>query len=163
LVLNGNDSYSLLTRDWSGVERPEKVNTFLCAIETAQPCSFPLPDPDGGGVPEPSCGDGTCNPGETSCNCAGDCGAAPASETSCSGGIDEDCDGATDCADADCNASPACAPTSCGNALCERGESCNTCASDCKKAPGSPANRYCCGDGIAQLAEGNGSICNGNY
>jgi len=162
-ALNGNDDYSLLKRDWSGVDRVEKVNTFLCAAETAHPCSHPLPDPDGGALPEPACGDGTCNAGESSCNCAGDCGAAPTTESSCSGGSDEDCDGQVDCADADCGGSPACAATSCGNALCEFGENCNSCGSDCKKAPGSPANRYCCGDGVAQPAEGNGSICNGNY
>jgi hypothetical protein len=28
---------------------------------------------------------------------------------------------------------------------------------------GKPANRYCCGDGDAQPAEGDGSICDGNF
>ncbi len=60
--------------------------------------------------PLPSCcGDGTCDAGEDSCNCPADCGNPPGSETNCSDGIDEDCDGATDCADADCSGDPACA------------------------------------------------------
>jgi hypothetical protein len=28
---------------------------------------------------------------------------------------------------------------------------------------GKPSNRYCCGNGVAESAEGNGSICDGNY
>lgn len=37
-------------------------------------------------------------------------GAAPATETSCADAIDNDADGATDCADSDCSADAACAP-----------------------------------------------------
>jgi len=43
-----------------------------------------------------------CDPGESSCNCAGDCGAPAAGESSCSDGLDDDCDGMVDCDDSEC-------------------------------------------------------------
>lgn len=108
------------------------------------------------------CGDATCDAGEDSCSCAGDCGAPPSTETSCTDGFDEDCDGNTDCDDSDCSADPACA-TTCGNGTCDSGEDCTTCA-DCDGVQtGKPASRFCCGDGTAQSPEGDGSICDGNY
>jgi hypothetical protein len=110
------------------------------------------------------CGDGTCDPGEDECNCSDDCGAPPSSETTCDDGIDEDCDGSTDCDDADCDGDPACPTSDCGNGICDPGEDCETCSSDCDGVTGGrPTNRYCCGNGIAESAEGDGSICDGNY
>jgi hypothetical protein len=48
--------------------------------------------------------------------------------------------------------------------MCEPGETCTTCSHDCAGfSGGSPANRYCCGDGVAQAPEGDGSVCHGNY
>ncbi len=113
----------------------------------------------------PTCGDATCDSGEDACNCATDCGAPPSSESSCTDGLDDDCDGAVDCADADCSADPACAPSGCdGDGVCESGEDCNNCSSDCDGVTsGRPSNRYCCGDGTQDAAEGDGSICDGNY
>ena len=55
------------------------------------------------------CGDGTCDAGEDPCNCASDCGAPPGTETNCSDGVDNDCDGQTDGSDPDC--APPCDPT----------------------------------------------------
>ncbi len=48
------------------------------------------------------CGDGTCNPDEDQCTCSQDCGLPPATETSCTDGIDNDCDGLIDFDDTDC-------------------------------------------------------------
>ena len=118
-----------------------------------------------GGAPSPSCGDGTCDAGEDTCNCAGDCGAPPSFEepgVNCADGLDNDCDGQADCADVNCFADAACGP-SCGNGVCEAGEDCNTCSSDClSKTSGPASGRYCCGNGVLEAAEGDGSICDGN-
>jgi sialate O-acetylesterase len=57
----------------------------------------------------PNCGDNTCDPpDEDQCNCSEDCGAAPTTETYCSDGADNDCDGAADCDDSDCASDPTC-------------------------------------------------------
>jgi hypothetical protein len=48
--------------------------------------------------------------------------------------------------------------------VCESGEDCNSCANDCEgRLNGKPANRYCCGNGVPESAEGNGDICGGNF
>ena len=55
-------------------------------------------------------------------------------------------------------------PGACGDGVCDPGEDCNSCASDCEgKSNGKPSGRFCCGDGTAQSAEGSGSICDGNF
>lgn len=47
--------------------------------------------------------------------------------------------------------------------VCESGENCTNC-SDCEgRQNGRPADRFCCGDGTQQSAEGNGAICDGNF
>ncbi len=81
----------------------------------------------GGGT----CGDGTCDPGETSCSCPADCGSSPAFETSCANGADDDCDGFADCADTDCASDPACAPPAClgSGATCSSHSDC--CSGKC--------------------------------
>jgi hypothetical protein len=62
--------------------------------------------------PPPYCGDGNCDPNEDPCSCPDDCGAPPANEVpgaTCNDGVDNDCDGLTDCADiVDCGTDPAC-------------------------------------------------------
>lgn len=118
--------------------------------------------------PLPFCGDSSCDANEDSCSCSADCGAPPAGEVvgaTCDDGADNDCDGLVDCQDSDCAAEPVCAPPACdGDGICEAGEDCLSCASDCDgEQKGNPANRYCCGDGEAQSAEGDGSICDGQY
>ncbi|MBW8001798.1 MAG: glycoside hydrolase family 16 protein [Planctomycetes bacterium] len=117
--------------------------------------------PGGGAV----CGDGTCDPEEDQCNCSDDCGTPPATETNCTDGIDEDCDGAADCADptGDCDSDPACQTGSCNNdGVCDPGEDCDSCPNDCDSVTGgNPANRYCCGNGVVEGPEGDGR-CDGN-
>jgi hypothetical protein len=75
----------------------------------------------------------------------------------CNDRLDNDCDGIRDCADSDCFGMPGC---SCdGDGICEAGESCRGCPSDClgrRRLDG-----FCCGDGVLQPAEGDGEICDG--
>ncbi|HWO21409.1 MAG TPA: multicopper oxidase family protein [Kofleriaceae bacterium] len=117
------------------------------------------------GAMGPACGDGTCSGGETRCSCPADCGVPPTAETVCADGLDNDCDGALDCADTNCATVPACAPPACdGDGTCEAGESCTNCPADCASVTTGPTSqRYCCGDGVMQAAEGNGTVCDGNY
>ena len=97
-------------------------------------------------------------------NCPGDCGTPPSTETACDDGDDEDCDGFTDCDDSDCDGQPECPTNDCGNGVCDPGEDCNSCSTDCAGVTkGKPSNKYCCGNGVAESAEGDGSICDGNY
>jgi hypothetical protein len=114
------------------------------------------------------CGDAACEGAEDSCSCGLDCGAPPGLEVpglTCADGLDNDCDGNTDCNDADCAGDPGCQPPACdGDGICEAGEDCLSCGSDCAgRSTGKPANRYCCGDGVAQSAEGDGTLCDGNF
>lgn len=56
-------------------------------------------------------------------------------------------------------------PPACDNdGLCESGENCQNCPNDCDgESRGRPSLRFCCGDGVAQEAEGDGTICDGNF
>jgi hypothetical protein len=91
------------------------------------------------GLP-PLCGDGVCDTGsEDSCSCPADCGAAPGSETSCSNGIDDDCDNDVDCADPDCSTDPAC-DTTCAAV----GDSCAADDDCCSNKCRGPAGRKTC-------------------
>jgi sialate O-acetylesterase len=149
-----------------------------CAVDCGEPpeseldCSdgldddcdseFDCDDPDCLGDPACAfCGDGACNPGEDECGCSLDCGMPPASETVCFDGLDEDCDGSTDCDDSDCAEYPAC-QSACGDDVCGESEDCNSCPEDCEsRTTGKPTNRYCCGNGILEGPEGDGR-CDGN-
>ena len=81
--------------------------------------------------PAPFCGDFICDPaeGEDSCSCADDCGPPPAED--CTDGVDNDCDTSVDCDDSDCSSDPAC-NVSClpKNASCSLDNEC--CSVRCK-------------------------------
>jgi hypothetical protein len=55
-------------------------------------------------------GDGDCEPGEGACNCPLDCGAPPTVELDCTNGLDDDCNGRSDCLDPGCCSEPGCPP-----------------------------------------------------
>ena len=48
------------------------------------------------------------------------------------------------------------------NGVCDPGEDCDSCDDCAGKSNGPPSGRYCCGNGILEGPEGDGSICDGN-
>src|SRR5262249_1257742 len=80
-----------------------------------------------GSPPPVTCGDGSCDPGETCTGCPPDCGACPTvcGDATCSPG--ENC---LNCPD-DCGSCPPC-----GDGTCASGEDCGACPADCGCAPG---------------------------
>ena len=108
------------------------------------------------------CGNGTCDVGENICSCPSDCGAIPGSELSCSNAVDDDCDGLVDCGDPDCNGKLDCMSPCNNDGVCDQGEDCDNCANDCdSQRRRKPSNRYCCGNGLLELAEEDGR-CDGH-
>jgi len=85
---------------------PAANNLFNSAGLPASPIREVAP-----GAVVPVCGDGNCDPGENECSCPGDCGTPQATESICDDGVNEDCDGGTDCADptGECDFDPVCA------------------------------------------------------
>lgn len=57
-----------------------------------------------------------------------------------------------------------CSNIVCGDGTCEGTEDCENCSVDCdSQTKGNPALRFCCGNGVAESAEGLGcSVCDGN-
>ena len=89
--------------------------------------------------PAPSCcGDGACEGDETTANCGIDCGSCSTSETSCTNGLDDDCDLLIDCNDPDCTADPDCCTLARLGESCVAGDDC--CSNKCK----GPSGRKTC-------------------
>jgi len=112
---------------------------------------------------EPTC-EWSGSPQNGSCSEIVQCTPDENPEVSCTDGNDNDCNGATDCNDANCSSDPACQTTCNNNGFCDSGEDCNSCASDCDGVTGGkPASRFCCGNGVQEGPEGDGSICDDNF
>jgi hypothetical protein len=117
----GNPSRQFCCGDGNGAN-PVGCDDSRCTTEGFS-CSDVASDPY-------CCGDTICEGAEDVCSCSIDCGAAPATETSCTDGVDNDCDGLIDCADGDCDGDPACACTPSGGACVSHTE---CCSNNCKK------------------------------
>jgi hypothetical protein len=73
------------------------------------------------------CGDGACESPENECNCPDDCGPpAPNEEpdVTCNDGINNDCDGSTDCDDPDCTTDVLCSGGCLSDEHCDDGTIC---------------------------------------
>jgi hypothetical protein len=81
------------------------------------------------------------------CTCLLDGGVPQLTETSCSDGVDNDCDGKVDCADSDCAGSSSCREYNCGDGLDNDGDGLIDCADpDCFVRSCSKSNTasFCC-------------------
>ena len=74
---------------------------------------------------------------------SGDGGTTPTTETTCDDGIDNDADGATDCADSDCSADPVC-DTEPPPACFPKGASCSVDSDCCSNNCGGPPHNSTC-------------------
>jgi hypothetical protein len=102
------------------------------------------------------CGDGSCGVGEE-CDCPADCGAPAVFEqpgVTCADGLDNDCDGFTDCDDINCPSDPACAPAVCGDGTCAAGEDSCDCPEDCGAPPAWEDPGTMCDDGLDNDCDG---------
>ena len=135
-------------------------------LATGNECIDPVCD---GGVCGTSNNTNACDGGNGTCDGQGNCvpngGCTPTeepSELSCDDGVDNDCDELFDCDDADCSTAPVCL---CNNdGVCDVGEDCENCANDCDGVTsGRKSSRYCCGNGVPESPEGDGTVCNGNH
>jgi prepilin-type N-terminal cleavage/methylation domain-containing protein len=104
----------------------------------------------------PYCGDSDCDADEDPCSCPKDCGTQTLSEQAsfnCNDGVDNDCDGNTDCADTDCVADASCAGV-CGDSNCDAGENACNCSADCGAAAISETGDTACADGLDNDCDG---------
>jgi hypothetical protein len=108
---------------------------------------------DGDGVNPVGCGDNRCSTSGFACS------ETPVPPTCCGDEVCEGTENGSNC-EIDCGGST----PFCGDGVCNPGEDCNSCEADCDgRSTGKPTLRFCCGDGVQQSSEGDGSVCDGNY
>ena len=146
-------------------------------LPQTETCGNSLDDDCDGLVDEECCGNGMCDPTETSCTCPEDCGPETCGNAFCCGADGEtscscpaDC--GSSCGDGCCNGGETCASCpadcalGCGDGCCTGGEDTCTCSADCGSSCGDgccnsaetcdscPADcGPCCGDGIKDTGE----------
>ncbi|MHC5112380.1 MAG: S8 family peptidase [Planctomycetota bacterium] len=166
---NGEDCVNC-PEDCNGKTNGPPGNRFCCGGgDHGVPCSDSRCSDSGVSCSEEPaspqcCGDGVCGGGEDGCSCATDCGVASSLETDCADGSDNDCDALADCDDPDCDGAAECVSVCDGDGVCETGEDCHNCGSDCAgRTNGQPARRYCCGNGVVESNEQSSGLCDGNW
>ncbi len=133
----GEDCLSCAS-DCAGRQKGNPANRFCCG--------------DGDGETPVGCSDLRCSTTGQSCS------DLPAPPSCCGDGVCEGVENSANCR-VDCGGAPFC-----GDGSCDVGEDCRSCPGDCEgKTGGKPENRFCCGDGTVQPAEGDGSRCDGNF
>ena len=146
---NGEDCVTCAA-DCNGVQGGKPANRFCCGAgggTNPVPCSDSACSTGGNSctdIPVSGgsfcCGDTVCEAGENCSTCALDC---TGGVELCSSGVDEDCDGAIDCADSDCASDPSCQGGTC--TLGQPGDSCSDgtdcCSGSC--SGGKPSTRVC--------------------
>lgn len=105
-------------------------------------------------LPNCNCGNGVIDPGE-------DCDGANLNGETCESlGFHS---GTLTCTSSCTFNTNQCTNPVCGNGTCEWGEDCESCSNDCEgESTGKPTNRFCCGNGVLEQAEGDGTRCDGN-
>jgi glucose/arabinose dehydrogenase len=148
--LSGAEQLKVLAPQVSRVRRDGNNETVLLIIDFARPNYILKLIPSA----TQYCGNGICELGEACDKCPSDCRGVltgpRASKWCCADGT---CKSGT-CPDGACTTSTL--NPRCGNALCESGETCETCAYDCpgRKGTGNLDQSYCCvGDSV------NGPAC----
>jgi len=163
-----------LALDAAGCGAPQCQNNGDCDDGngcTTDTCSggvcsnTPINCDDGNACTSDSCSGGVCSNNPISCDDADPCTSDSCDPGSGCSNVDPACGPSDGCCPPGCDGAsdPDCPSTSCGNGLCEAGEDCQSCLSDCPGLQtGRPANRYCCGNGVLEGPEGDGTICDGN-
>jgi probable HAF family extracellular repeat protein len=124
---NGEDCLSCAA-DCCGQQKGNPRNRFCCGADvgcTDTRCNADTWVCDDTQPASYCCGDGACDSGESPCNCPVDCGPQYVfTETSCTDGVDNDCDSLVDEDDSDCCA--------------QKGDGCysdgDCCSGNCKKS-----------------------------
>jgi spore coat protein CotH len=100
------------------------------------------------------CGNGVCDAGEDSCVCPTDCGPPATTETSCTDGVDNDCDTLIDCYDADCGSAQVCICLDQDGDGYGQGPQCLGPDCDDTNPLVNPAQSEICGDGLDNDCDG---------
>lgn len=114
-------------------------------------------------APAASCGDGTCNSGETCQTCTADCGTCPLAPGACPAGPGNCCGDGTCQTDEDASWCGDCAQVtaSCGNGVVEAGEECDPPEPEPSLPPGGGSVSWCSDACTMSAKTGGGGIPSG--
>lgn len=141
---------------FSGCGRNNECCTYSCVCDEScvnagipgGTCEFAVPE-----CPLPVCGNGVAETGE-------ECDDPDFRGETC---LSQGFDGGTLACTGICTLDTS-GCIKCGDGICAGTEDCESCSADCdSRTKGNPSLRFCCGNGVAESAEGAGcSVCDGN-